>query len=410
MGMMRPLIYLIGALLVAAPSSAQQTRPTGPWKATTAKRGDTTIVRTQSGSVWGEQVHLVEELRIGTRDGDGPDAFGIITGFALFPDGVLAVFDQTVPALRLFTADGRHLRTLGREGAGPGEYRNQTLGLAVDRQEVLLMYDPQNARINRWKQDGTVLPSWLVPSASRLYTGQAIQVDTSGHTYLKVLTGPTEPGKEWKIGLVRLDPTGVIKDTLTRPPLEGEVDPSGSFFSPQKYWLLTRAGGAVTGFGGVYRITVTARGRGAVRIERAAPRVALAAAERANYQEVLEARSRNPMARTSAPPSRVPTVKPYFFELHSDLDGRIWVRLYTMGEPFDPPAPVPHQGEPSPGPPIRWRGKVIWDVFQSDGKYLGQLELPPRTTFFEAKGNQVWAIQRGEDDEQYVVRYRIAGR
>jgi hypothetical protein len=46
-------------------------------------------------------------------------------------------------------------------------------------------------------------------------------------------------------------------------------------------------------------------------------------------------------------------------------------------------------------------------VFQSDGTYLGQLELAPGTELAEAKGDRLWVIQRGADDEQYVVRYRI---
>jgi hypothetical protein len=401
-----PLLLVAG---LAPQSQAQDSRPVGPWKVARSTRGDTSVVHTLSGSVWGEKVRLVEELRIGTREGDGPDAFGFIGGFALFSDGVLAVFDQTVPALRLFTPDGKHLRTLGRDGAGPGEYRNQTLGLAVDRDGVLLMYDPRNARINRWKRDGTVLPSWLVASASRLYTDQAMQVDTSGTTYLKVMTEALESGKEWKIGLLRLGRNGVIRDTLSRPPIEGEVDPGGGFFNPQKYWYVARAGEVVTGFGGVYGITVTSGGRGAVRIERALPRVMLAAAERANYQTVLDARSRDPMARPSAPPSPVPAVKPYYRQLQSDLDGRIWARLHTKGEEFEPPAPTPRPGAPAV-PPIRWRERVIWDVFERNGTYLGQLELPRRTQLSEAKGDLVWAIQRGEDDEQYLVRFKISGK
>jgi hypothetical protein len=60
-------------------------------------------------------------------------------------------------------------------------------------------------------------------------------------------------------------------------------------------------------------------------------------------------------------------------------------------------------------PPLRWRERRRYDVFGRDGSYLGRIELPPRTTLSEAKGNRVWAIQRGEDDEQYVIRYRITG-
>ena len=114
------------------------------------------------------------------------------------------------------------------------------------------------------------------------------------------------------------------------------------------------------------------------------------------------------MLSTGTPMTAIPAVKPVFRRLHADLDGRVWVQLHTRGEPYDPPPETPRPGRPQLAP-IRWRERVVWDVFAPDGKYLGQVELPFRTEFAEARGNKVWAIQRGEDDEQYVVRYRITG-
>jgi hypothetical protein len=398
---------LLLALAVGLPSgsSAQQPAAQGSWKAERSKRGDTTVVRTVSGSVWGDKVSLVEELRIGSKEGDGVDAFGAIHGLAVLPTGAVAVFDGSVPALRLFSPEGTHLRTLGRDGAGPGEYRNQTLGLAVDRDGVLLMYDPRNARLNRWKEDGTVLPSWRAPG--RLYTNQALQVDTGGGTWVRITTEAIEPGKPWKFGLLRVGPEGVPGDTLHPPPIAGEAPANATFFEPQKYWHRNRNGEWVTGFGGAYAITMGSSGRGALRVERSVPRIPVAAEERRNYQEVAEALRRSPN-RAQSGPVTVPSQKPYFRGIESDLDGRIWVDLHGPGETFEP-APRPVQpGAPSV-PPLRWRERRRYDVFGRDGSYLGRIELPPRTTLSEAKGNRVWAIQRGEDDEQYIIRYRIAG-
>lgn len=402
---MRRVALLIVLLFLARNAWAQELAPSGPWKAERLRRGDTAVVRTLSGSVWGDKVRLVEEVRIGSKDGDGPDSFGIITASTLFPDGVIAVFDQSVPALRLFDPNGKHLRTLGRDGAGPGEYRNQSLGLAVDRNGILLMYDPRNARLNRWKEDGTVLPSWRVPTG--LYTSQSLQVDTTGTVFIKVLMAQPEQGKPWRIGLVRLDATGTPLDTLAQPPIEGDVEAGGAFFSPQVFWLRSRSGETVTGFGGRYAITLAPRTGSATRIERASPQVQLASAERGNYQAVMDARSQNPMARTTTPPGPVPGSKPYFRELAVDLDARLWVRIHGKGQEYDPP-PVPQRpGAPPPGPPIRWREPIVWDVYRRDGTYLGQVQLPWRTSFVEARGDQVWATQRGDDDEHYIVRYRI---
>jgi len=406
--LLRLTAFLIGLTPMLPVVQAQSSRPQGPWKGTTNKRGDTTIVRTASGSVWGEPVRLVEELRIGTRDGDGPDVFGFIWAFALFPDGVMAVFDQSVPALRLFDSAGKYLRTIGRTGSGPGEYRAIN-GLAVDRDGVLLVTDPRNSRINRWREDGAALPAWgLLASGALLTRFHGLQVDTAGNTYALILSGPPTPNSLPPFGLVRFDRNGRILDTLSRPTIEGPDDPPRTAFAPGKHWILTRTGHAVTGFSGTYSVTV-AGPRGAVRMDRAVARVPLPPDERRNYQELMDARTRTGMIGTGPEPSPVPAQKPYYSLLQADLDGRIWVQLHVRSEPFNPPPSEPRPGMPQL-PPIRWREPaVVWDVFEPNGRYLGQLEFPPGTDWAEAKGNTVWAIVRGEDDEQYVVRYRISG-
>jgi hypothetical protein len=318
---------------------------------------------------------------------------------------VLAIFDGSVPALRLFSPEGKHLRTLGRDGAGPGEYRNQTLGLAVDRNGILLMYDPRNARLNRWKEDGTLLPSWRVPAG--LYTNQALQLDTAGSTFIQVTTERPEAGKPWKFGLARLDSQGQLRDTLLPPSTAEDASANPTFFEPRKYWYRSRQSEWVTAFSGVYAITIASQGRSTLRMERVVPRVALAPEERRNYQEVAEALRRNPNVVTSAA-GTVPEHKPYFRGMQSDLDGRVWVDMHGEGERFEPPPRQTQPGGP-PVPSLRWREPRRYDVFARDGSYLGRIELPRRTTLSEAKGNVVWAIQRGDDDEQYIVRYRITG-
>lgn len=402
---MRLSLFILSAVLVS-PLDAQDSGAAGSWKAERSKRGDTTVVRTVSGSVWGEKVALVEELRIGSKEGDGANSFGFIQGFAVFQSGVIAVFDGSVPALRLFSPEGKHLRTLGRDGAGPGEYRNQTLGLAVDRDGILLMYDPRNARLNRWNEDGTLLPSWRVPTG--LFTNQALEIDTAGNVFIKVTTERPEPGKPWKVGLARLDRQGVLVDTLLPPSIPGDAPADATFFEPQKHWYWSRSGEWVTGFSGAYAITIAAPGRGALRIERPVARVALAPDERRNYQEMADALSKNPMIRGSTGRANVPDHKPYFRWLQTDLDGRIWVDVHGQGETFEPTSRPTQPGAP-PVPPLRWREPRRFDVFARDGSYLGRIELPRRTSFSEAKGNRIWTVQRGDDDEQYVVRYRIDG-
>jgi hypothetical protein len=393
-------------LVLAQRANAQLVPPLGPWKAERLKHGDTTVVRTVSGSVWGDRVRLVEEQRIGSQDGDGPDAFGFVTSLTVFPDEVVAVFDGSVPALRLFAPDGKHLRTIGRKGAGPGEYGDQSLGLAIDRDGILVMYDPRNMRLNRWREDGTQLP--VFHTTGQLFTGGALQLDDAGNTYIMVLTEEPKPGQAWRMGLARLDRSGRIVDTLRPPTIAGDEPANGTFFEPRKYWLLDREGRIVSGFSGNYAISISKPGGPALRIERNGPRIPVAADERKNFQELADAMRNNPNVRDPSPPRSVPGEKPFWRALYLDLDGRIWVELHNRGEPFEPGPQRARPGAP-PTPPIRWRERKAYDVFKSDGTYLGRLTLPLRTSFAQAKGSRVWTLLRGEDDEQYIVKYRIEG-
>lgn len=395
------LFLVLGIVTPAAGTPVQDLSPTGPLRVERSLRGDTTVVRTLAGSSRG-RARLVEEFRIGSVDGPVESQFGLIHCVAVLRDGSVAVFDGSVPALRLFDSAGRHVRTLGRDGAGPGEYRNQCLGLAVHPDGALMLYDPRNARLNRYAPDGSILPSWPAPAG--LFAQHNLRVDSTGYTYVKVLLEQPQPGTEWKIGEARLDRTGSIRDTVPPPAIPG--DTGEAIYAPRKHWAWTRSGARVSGYGGEYLLIVTMPGRRPVQIERVTPRIRLDPAERRNHQEVTDSRLRAPNVVRSGRSTTVPPVKPYFRDLLTDADERIWVQLHTPGQPFDPPPQPQRPGMPAV-PLIRWRERPLFDVFQLDGTYLGQVTLPGQTWFREARGDRLWAMQMGEDGEQYIVRYRM---
>lgn len=66
---------------------------------------------------------LVEELRLGNVMGDGPEGFGDIQDIAVDPTGRIYVLDVGSKEVRAFGRDGAYLRTMARDGEGPGEIR-----------------------------------------------------------------------------------------------------------------------------------------------------------------------------------------------------------------------------------------------------------------------------------------------
>src|SRR5687767_2115487 len=81
------------------------------------------------------------DLRIGAVEADGPDNFGTIKGIAVDDQGRIAVLDAQAQEVRLFGTDGKHLRTFGRKGGGPGEFGDAN-GLVFDRDGLIRVHDP----------------------------------------------------------------------------------------------------------------------------------------------------------------------------------------------------------------------------------------------------------------------------
>ncbi|MYJ12358.1 MAG: 6-bladed beta-propeller, partial [Gemmatimonadetes bacterium] len=84
--------------------------------------GDTTVVRTLSGSVWGAEATLVPEVAIGELDGPEEYLFGSIRSIAVADDGTIHVLDVQAQHVRVFDSLGVFVETLGRRGEGPGEF------------------------------------------------------------------------------------------------------------------------------------------------------------------------------------------------------------------------------------------------------------------------------------------------
>ena len=90
---------------------------------------------------------LVEELRVGSLDGTGPDAFAYLKGLVALDGGGFAVLDSQVQELRVFGPDGAHVATHGGKGRGPGEFVDAN-GLMLGSNGRLWVPDARNGRMS----------------------------------------------------------------------------------------------------------------------------------------------------------------------------------------------------------------------------------------------------------------------
>lgn len=368
--------------------------------------GDTTIVRTLEGSVWGDSVVLAEEVSIGALNGPPEYEFGQVQDVAVDANGGVYVFDGQVPALRYFDAAGRYVRTLGGKGAGPGEYQDASLGIVIrHRDGRVVMRDPRNARLNLYDTDGSPLPPVLVTSG--LFTQQATTLDTADHLYLRIMTGRPERNKPWPIALLHLDDQGRIVDTLVPPVLADEpLESGGTMFARVKHWAFSPLGGFVVALSDRYRIEHFRADGSVLRIERDLPSVALLPEEKAEIEAMNDWRYRTQGQFMTNDKPTVPNEKGVIRGVAVGEDGRIWVRRYVAAEKGDSIPGFARPGE-EPPPTRFWREPNVHDVFEPDGTYLGSVRLPPRTGLNVMRGDQIWGVREGSEGESQVVRFRI---
>ena len=380
--------------------------------------GDTVVVRTVAGSEWNAPRLLEPEMRIGTFEGEDEYMLGEVDGFAVAPDGAIYIYDGQVPALRKYDADGTYVTTFGREGGGPGEYKSSDGGIAVLPDGRVLLRDPGNGRINVYSPEGESLGHWELRGG--YFTSRPLYVDTAGRAWTPIW-GTNEAGERYG-GLQSYGPDGEKGDSILAPSWDYEAPVlrvSGERFSminsvpysPTAEWAFSPEGFMVGGLSTRYAVDLFRTDGTVLRIERAVEPVAIEPDEKAEAEEraIANFRRASPDWKWNGP--AIPDQKPPFQGVHVGRDGRIYVRLWTAAERI-PAEEVEASDDPNADPPRRWREPVVYDVFEGDGTYLGQIRTP---TGFQTSpypvfdGDQVWAVVTDELDVEYLTRFRVVG-
>jgi hypothetical protein len=357
--------------------------------------GGTIAVHNPERGAWTEQTawRAVEDLRLGRADGEGPDVFAAPVALETDALGRLYVLDAQAGQLRVFGADGRHVRSLGGQGAGPGELR-QPLGMAMAPDGALWVVDPGNGRFTVFDTAGALRTTVRRASGLTMMPWPG-RFDRQGRLW-DVSTGPG--GMSGPPSLLRVDPASGRVQPVNLPAFSpaqfstsnGPVSVSAPVpFSPELVWTLDAEGRVWSGVSDRYRLRLHELAGDTVRVvERAAAPVEVAASER----DSLPARLKwftDQGGRIDL--SRVPKHKPAFVSIRTDDQGWLWVR---------------------PALPAAERN-AAFDVFDPEGRYQGRVALPIHHEDFlplVIRGDRIYAVVQSDDGVPQVVRFRIQGR
>ena len=414
---MRPLLAATTILLSACgggPSDA-----TGGLEVVRDTIGDTVVVRTLSGSVWGAEALLEPEISIGALEGDPEYLFGQIVSLAVGSDGTIYVVDRQGPELRAYGPDGTYRATIGRPGEGPGELKGPDGGLAVLSDGRILVRDPGNGRIQVYSPEGEPLATW--PLRGNFTTSTPFLQDFEDNVHVQVLLDPEADIADWEMGLARMGPDGAPGDTLRIPDADFDapflearferdggrsVSRTGVPFAPSEAWTLLPEGAFAHAISSDYRIAIL-RTAQPLRIERVAASVPVTPGEASEEERRItrNMRSTDPDWRWNGPP--IPDTKPPFRSLFAGRDGRLWVMVSRPAVEVDDPSHDPSDPDSLED---RWKEPIAFDVFEPDGTYLGAVSAPLGFSPYPVPvfdGDSVWAVTTDELGVQRVVRFRV---
>ena len=288
------------------------------------------------------------DLTIGSVD-ETRDAymFGNVSGLALLEDGRILVADNSTHDVRAFGPDGRHLFTIGRAGAGPGDLRSPCC-LTSGPGGHLWIRDVGNRRYSLFElgaSQARFIRTMRQIVASPRALPDRIQWDERGRT--------VDIGQLPNDALQRafLDSAGnaIRWDSLKAPPAESlavlrsprRVEGGMAvyyYYQPHGPSALHAHGPqgetaeAVSSNYSVSWFDASRRRLALIRREVVAPE--LSARERRNANSELDDVVRQTGTARSALPFDVPARKPVLRELGFDLDGRLWVeRSVRDGQP-----------------------------------------------------------------------------
>lgn len=387
------------------------------WQAATDTIGDTVVVRTVSGQVWESDRRLVSEVSIGVLEGEEQYQFGRLLAIAVDGDGNMYAFDSHVPVLRVYGPDGTWLRDIGREGEGPGEYKQPDAGLAMLRDGRVALRDPGTGRITLYTPDGEYDGFYRI--AGSFNTSSPLTVDTTGALLTPTVVNLGVSVFEWKSGLARYFLDGSV-DTLMVPDLgyeeaqvsaerEGSMSINGVPFAPEQVAAYSPLGYFLVGISEDYAFDLL-RPEGVLRIQKAYEPVAVDPGEADAEREATTANFRQnyPGWKWNGPP--IPDVKPAFHGFYPAADGRIWVHVPAPSARYMDAAEQRAEEERLGHAVNPYREPVAFDVFEAGGEYLGRVSTPegfslrPQPVF---RGDSVWAVVRDEYDVQRLHRFRL---
>ncbi len=347
----------------------------------------------EEGSGW----HLEEDLRLGKAAETGPELFGQIGALLSDSKGRIYVLDIMSQEIRVFDSDGSWSHTIGRKGAGPGEFRGAT-GMALGQGDTLWVVDPTMDRYSAFTAEGRLvgtyprriqgyLDSWhgaFLSDGRYMDWGLLFPEEGAGVAGPRILLQPVTLSEGFQVR----DSFPPLEFTQEMAVIAGQPRPM-PFYNDGLVFNVDAAGNIWFARSREYRIyRRNLAGDTTLSFTLPAQAVSLTDADRAYVRRRLSGRPGLLDDYLSA----LPKAKPILHAILVDGVGHLFVIVNVEGED---------------------EGSIL-DVFRDTGEYLGRLHLPRPVTLVPANRlvahvtkDHLLLVVTDETEVPYVSRLRL---
>jgi hypothetical protein len=331
-------------------------------------------------------------LSIGELEGDSVYQLYRVGGAARLADGRIAVLNSGTRELRFYDGSGKHLRSVGRKGAGPGEFQypypllrlpHDTLALWDEGQQRITVLSPAGDYVRMTRVDQPMVNAEIVgvfADGSIAMADFRLEVPNAGFAISNAV-------------FTRYTRDGVFSDSLGVYPWYeiGQIAMNGGrgvgsrTFAPRtatalhgdRFWVGTAVDPSIEVHDQRGKLTRLVRWNAGDRT--VGP---------GDVEARLLARYPDPTPEQRRNFASIPVMDrfPAYSSMRADVDGNLWVEEYRR---------------PTATGPGRWL------VFDPDGALLARVELPPALEILEIGRDYLLGMHPGEDDLERVVLYSL---
>lgn len=349
-------------------------------------------------------------VTIGTVSGEPVYELFRVRGALLLRTGDIVVANAGTQELRFYGRNGRHQRTAGGEGGGPGEFRTlfwiSRVGL-----DSLVALDFRERRLSYFDAAGRYARSVRLEASPELSNPKPVGVFADGSllvrqgTYRLRAAPPTRVERPEE-PIYRYQQNGMTAEVLgSFPSYEVTIAPSSTVRGEEIYSRSLREFGRATVFAASgdrfymadnasYEIRMySIDGELGMIIRRDHEPLLVTEADIRALRDSILAEYPDPDVRRRveraldeepAPPATFPAYAP---EIRVGADGKLWVREYTR------------PGERHAG----------WSIFSPQGVWAARAQIPYGLRVLDVGADYVLGLRRDDAGVEYVQLYKLVG-